>query len=124
VNIYASTCSETVKPSTCFTPDRQLLSLPAGEYFVGLDGDDGTGIIEGLVGSPGPTSEDVCVVGGGCIVEQVGLSQGTVLSTKSYPLSILSVVAARGDATGGGLVVGYTMQSLPSNTYRVALLPY
>jgi hypothetical protein len=123
-NIYAQTCSETMKPSTCFTPDGQLFSLPSGESFVGLDGDDGTGIIEGLVGSPGPTSEDVCVVGGGCIVEQVSLSQGTVLSTKSYPLSILSVIAARGDAKGAGLVVGYTMQSLPGNTYRVALLPY
>lgn len=124
VNIYPSTCSEAMKPSTCFVPDGQLLSLPPGESFVGLDGDDGTGIIEGLVGSPGPTSEDVCVVGGGCIVEQVSLPQGTVLSTKSYPLSILSVVAARNDATGGGLVVGYAMQSVPNNTYRVALLPY
>ncbi len=120
--IYPSTCSVSLQPSICFTGDGDLGVLSTGEVYVGLDGDGGTGTIEGLIATLPQPGQGLC--GTGCFVERVDLSTRAVLSKKAYPLDGLSVVAARHDAVGGALIVGYTRQGVQTDGYRVALLPY
>jgi hypothetical protein len=104
--------------------------LLAGERYVGLDGEDGAGLIEAMVASASPSSTgDLCGDGSTnvCAIERVDLSHKQVVAKKAYPLSMQSVVAARNDPVGKAVVVGYVSNYLYGTTgptYRVALLPF